>query len=304
MPLFGCMPWEISTIDELRVRTQAQPSLVFDSHGTPHLVYQQKDNVFDQHNIVYARYVGSGGNCGMGDASGKWECDHDADAHSQYGNIDISLALTGNDDPVVAYLDHEDSGHRLRLCWIHPDAVWDCQTIDDISNKSAYVSLVLDQDDHPRIAYSTDGVGGVLDLRYARYVGSGGNCGTSGNYQCDTIFEDIGSYDGTLAMTLDESALPVIAYRSSGSVMVARPTIAYDTLLGNCGPTSIGWIRSWMCTTVANPLDDGQQLNAEIGVAVDRSGATAIVYSVSDSSNSYLMVARQYWPVYLPLVLH
>ena len=302
MPLFGCGPWEISTVDDLRVHTEARPSLRFDSHGTPCLSYHQQDSVFDQFDIKYAYYVGSGGNCGEGDASGKWECDDDLGTASAYDIVDTSLAFTSDDHPIVAYLNHRDDGDTLELCQIHVGHLWDCQTIDDISNKSAHVSLALDQNDHAHIAYSSKGTGGLLKLRYAHYVGSGGNCGANGDYQCDTIVDDIGHDDGLLALTLDESDRPVIAYDSAG-LMIARPLAAYNTMLGNCGPR-MGLLRTWKCTGI-DSVGAGYFVGRDtLAIDTDRNGLLAVAYSVSDGgSYSLVKVARQYYAAYLPLIM-
>ena len=301
LSFFGCNAWNFSTIEKLHdVDVKVQPSLVFDSSGKPRLSYQRDNSTYPHTDIKYARYVGSGGNCGLGDASGKWHCE--GVAHYGTGVTDISLALTSGDQPVIAFLDKESGGgDTLQLCRINSSGMWFCQSIDDISHKSEHVSLALDKNNHARIAYASDGKNDTLNLRYAYYVGSGGNCGGASDYRCDTITNDIESVYGTLAMTLDKSERPVIAYLTKVyQIALARPLAAYQTLPGNCGPDN-GFFHTWMCKHLDSDLVTG---NA-ISVAVDKHGLIAVAFQINDSIGglSDLMVARQYYPVYLPFVV-
>lgn len=311
-PLITC-GWEISTIEQgIASITQygRYASLKFDSHGRPHISYYKHSNISDNL-LKYATYVGSGGNCGHGDAASKWQCDS---VHNDpNGGIHTSLAFTSNDKPYIAYYDTTPGA--LGLCGL--DGSWSCLYIEAVGGGLS--SLAIDDNDRPHIAYykATNGA-----LRYAQYVGTGGNCGLNGTtsqheYQCDTI-DMIGSGLGQVGLSLatDTSGYPIIAYEDASDSLgfpvlnIARPITAYSQVAGNCGP-QVGLIYQWQCDT----LDDATQgggagylHEAEYAaVAVDATGLATIAYYEYDDYNDEgrLKVAAQYRSekVYLPMIV-
>ena len=51
------------------------PSITITSKGTPVIAYTAEELNLDKAFLKAATYVGSGGNCGEGSATGKWQCD-------------------------------------------------------------------------------------------------------------------------------------------------------------------------------------------------------------------------------------
>src|SRR5690606_11229175 len=92
--------------------------------------------------------------------------------------------------------------------------------------------------DKMRLAYFDHWMG---DLRYAEYVGSGGNC-TSKAFNCYVV-DDVGTPSGNygLSMDVDSQGYPIIAYMdvsedlAPAGLKIARPALAYGLDWGNCG---------------------------------------------------------------------
>jgi hypothetical protein len=183
-----------------------------------------------------------------------------------------------------------------------------------------HVSLVLDDDDYPHLAYQNVTSG---TLAYAEYVGSGGNCGYDSfngyKWQCSEI-EAMGTPTGYRPMSIgvDEAGYPIIAYQDTtggsgaATLKMARPIGALGPPFpysGNCGPafSPLPFPRlSWQCDVVdggGTATDEG----GSVSLVMDSNGLATIAYHeyrfmLPDSSYS-LKVAYQRRAVYLPLVL-
>ena len=307
--LLGGCGWDIATVDDPPIGTSGRyASFRFDSDGIAHVSYQHYHVLSPyppSYSLMHAYYVGSGGNCGVGDASEKWQCDavESLDGSGYY----TSLVLTSDNRPAIAHYNY--SADVLRLCPFSGNS-WFCETIDALGGK--YTSLALDGAEHPHIAYyGSDGSNDAV-LRYAHYVGNGGNCGPFTTYQCDTI-DEMGAGTG-ISLAIDPSGLPVIAYQDSSdnfapSVLnIARPMEAYNITGGNCGP-DLGLFRTWQCDTIDNATQGGgggylsEADYASVGV--NSAGLVFIAYNENDDYNNLvrLKVASQYYPVFLPLVV-
>lgn len=149
---------------------------------------------------------------------------------------------------------------------------WVCEVIADAFNKSIgmYTSLDLDWENRPYISYY-DGTYG--NLWYATYVGSGGDCGSGGDWECSYIDDndsaDVGKYSSLHAPQNEDDYLRVAYYNNTaGSLMYA-----YDIPgTGDCGEN-----LEWMCTTV-DEIGAGLT-QAAISLAVDPSNNTLIAYT-------------------------
>ena len=130
--------------------------------------------------------VTSGGNCGPNNS---WRC-RTIDANPQvgkYSSIDIFKSGTvwklG-----IAYID--ETNHALKYygysCFSGLCTRSSIQAIDAALNPTRYTSLKFDANGAPHIAYQGNCGANCSELKYASYVGSGGNCG-AGKWSCITV---------------------------------------------------------------------------------------------------------------------
>lgn len=110
---------------------------------------------------------------------------------------DVSLALTGNDDPCISYY---KNGH-LMYAW-NDGSEWHTEMVDDGRAVGFYSSLELDHDDNPCVAYH-DYVHNKL--KYAWKDSSG--------WQIEAV--NYAGNGGTAAsLALDSAGTPFICYQS------------------------------------------------------------------------------------------
>ena len=263
-------------------------SLKFDSNGSAHIAYSISNTVngqtFDV--VLHATPVTSGGNCGGGAAAGTWQCDAPAAFATS-----SSLVLTSANSPVIAM----DSYNDLVLCG-KASGTWSCVTVDEDAGRDA--SLAIDQLGLPHIGSYDYGNG---TLKYATYVGTGGNCAFNFNsgayeYQCD-IIDTIGDSQILvgLSVDVDPDGYPVIAYQSDSDpsgfsvLKVARPTLAHGAYIGNCGPI-VNTFHQWQCETIDDATQGGGAGNlyeAEYAaVGIDPDGVAYIAYYEEDDFNN------------------
>jgi hypothetical protein len=205
-----------------------------------------------------AHYVGVGnGNCGDWNFA-QCEVIETGTAVGYYS----SLSVRGDNAAFVAY---RGAGGVLKLAYKSSTPTgncgpggntWVCLTIDSSANVGNWISLDMadctgahclesDQIAYYDLTHQT--------LKYAKYVGSNGNCGPGNSWRCDVI-DSIG-YSG-LAMGVSRAVdndSPTIAYLdendSANTVLkIARPVIG----AGNCGPSN-----TWRCTTIDNGARPG-----------------------------------------------
>jgi hypothetical protein len=310
--------WAYSTIDtgnpSLYSYKGRYTSLVFGSDGTAHISYQHY-NVLGDDSLKYAHYVGSGGNCGSGLASGQWQCDtiHTGNGEGQY----TAIALYGPDRPHIVF--HDGGNSRLRYAVYNPSYTsgcstgitgWVCSEIDSA------VAGPISADADPatgsmHIAYVTTG----NKLKHAAPVASGGNCGPGNTWFCRQI-DDMGtSVDSRgISLAIDDAGYPVIAYQqvslapeSLESLKMARPgaapAILSSSVALNCGIDG-SFLPTWYCETV-DAAGYSEQNGDYASVTVSPAGLVTVAYYEQDALNStgYLQVAYQRFPAFLPLVL-
>src|SRR5205814_39510 len=83
-------------------------AMAVDASGTPTIAYYDTDDYTN--GVLKAAYlVGSGGNCGLGSAAGKWACDvvDRGWTQSAYHNLGLypSIALSGDGRAYISYYD-------------------------------------------------------------------------------------------------------------------------------------------------------------------------------------------------------
>ena len=301
--------WSINTIDKpilFPTDNKGQySSLKYHSSGKPYIAYYlEKPSGVDS--LMVASYVGSGGNCGYGTQSGKWQCDiiQTGEGVGKYA----SLALDGAGNRHIAYYDggngdlwYARSGTAANC---GPGNSWVCYPVDSGSDVGQYASLYVDNGNHFHIAYydaTTD------ELNYAVDVGGGGNCGVLGSAQCETIDSMPAGYHPLgVSMAEDAVGYPIIAYQSeNNSLNVARPVAALGLSGGggNCGPENP--FSTWYCETIDRSGTWIPYRNGDfVSIALSRSGLATIAYNeFVTSSDGNLAVSYQRFRVYQPLVL-
>ncbi len=293
-------------------------SAKIDSVRLPHIAYQYY-NALGADAQLYAYFVGEGtGNCGEGSVDGDWQCDvvYNDDGVGRYGSLD----LDGDDEPTIAYYDADNSypvvaaytgsaGNR------GPGASWYIRTVQQPTlDTGKYVSLYVEDSGLVHIAYHnvTNGT-----LEYAKWVGTGGNCGFSSGsmkweWQCDEI-DDTGTSLTSMGVSLamDDAGYPIIAYMDASEALapatlkVARPVLALGmSVVPNCGPEDL--FLTWYC----DAIDGGGAHTDEAGsvsVVVSSAGLATIAYHELDNYpypvEGNLKVAYQRLQVFLPLAL-
>jgi hypothetical protein len=189
--------------------------------------------------------------CGPGDT---WFCKAidgtGGENVGQYASIDLHPASSR---PGIAYFDVSNGA----LKYAHYGCIfnlcnWQVDTIDDdpLFSAGRYTSLKYDSTGVPYIAYYASHIFLADQLRLAHYVGSGGNCGESSDWQCDMIDEGVGM--GQYAsLALNTANQKYIAYYqgSTGDLRYAAEAGSG----GNCG---VG--GSFRCFTIDSAGDVGK----------------------------------------------
>ena len=316
---YWCTPhtcsWSISTLqsgNSLGMKRGWFASLKFASDGTPHIAYYATS--LSGQSLRHAYYVGSGGNCGESDT---WQCDtiDSGTDIGQYASLDLDdadqvrIAYYDGGNGYLKYAQQVSSGGNCG-----PSNTWSCDTLDSTADVGRSASLRVNREtgNQPAIAYydKTNG-----QLKYARWVGSGGNCGYNSStfeyeWQCDAL-DDMGvasSPVGT-SLALDEQGYPFIAYQdasddqSPATLNVARPTNALDKIQGNCGP-KVGLLYTWQCDT----MDGGGSWTDEAdyaSIAVASNGLATIAYHEIDSyyNGGRLKIAYQSFRIFMPVII-
>jgi hypothetical protein len=143
-------------------------------------------------------------------------------------------------------------------------APWFIETVDSSFGVGSHVSVAIDPDCGTTYISYYDA--NKNDLKMAKYVGSGGNCGTGGHWSCETVdaSNDVGQYS---SIAVDPTTnLPVIAYWD---------TTAKDLKLATA------WSGGWDIITV----DVGTGKWASL--KVDATGAAHIAYHHSINGLMY-----------------
>jgi len=152
-------------------------------------------------------------------------------------------------------------------------APWFVNTVDTPNNVGQYVSLALDPvSGTPYVSYYD---ATYNDLRMAKYLGSGGNCGPNNDWSCETVDSagDVGKYSSIAVDPTDN--YPIIAY--------------YDATNGAL-KLAIGSGVGWIYKTIHDPLLGTAGLYASL--KLDSTGKTRIAYYFSN-----LMGADSLWYV-------
>lgn len=209
-----------------------------------------------------ARYVGSGGNCGLNNT---WKCQilDSFDVVGEYNSIDTYPSEDGV-RVIISYYDFTNGALKYVYGLAKSSNFnFSVYTIDSGKPKNGvykgmHTSVKFDSKGVSHIAYQYYSDYANEAQLYAHWVGDGtGNCGegaVAGDWQCDTIYnnEGVGMY---ASLDLDGNDHPSIAFydENNGDPLVAQ----YLGPGGNCGPSN-----SWMCWRVGFlSLDTGKYIS-------------------------------------------
>jgi hypothetical protein len=141
---------------------------------------------------------------------------------------------------------------------------WFFTRVDTPYNVGQYVSVVL----HPvsGLPYVSYYDADHEDLRMAKYVGSGGNCGPNNDWSCETVVSagNVGKYSSIVIDPVDN--LPMIAY--------------YDTSDGGALKLAIRTVFSWNIKTIDDPTIGSAGTYASL--KLDSTGKPRIAYYFSN----------------------
>jgi len=289
-------------------------SLKFNSDGEVRIAYYAYSSLVNTGYLKLATPVASGGNCGIGTSSGKWQCDT-VDSGAGVGKY-AALDLNYDDQVFLAYYDEGNGNLKYAyyggIGFCGTENAWICSTVDSagIVGLSAALTAPRSSTDHVRIAYydKTNG-----KLKYAT-PSSGGNCG-GGAWQCLNVDSmGAGIPRAGISMALDKNGNPIIAYmeasqdQAPSTLKIARPVDAVGLFTGNCGDVPPGYLfEVWQCYTVDNAAYGQGNVNvaAYTSVAISpTTGLGTIAYFEEDGYNytTSLKVAYQRLQIFLPLI--
>jgi hypothetical protein len=303
---FGSCSWTIDPVALPEAAGDAigiYSSINFDSNGNAGIATTYYDSQYDEYNLYYAIRVPSGGNCGIGDWAGLWECE---DIIYVGGVQGLSLDYDFSNKAYIAYYStggYLDLSIQGDLCG--PELGWSCYPIDNHATDVGYPKII-----------APSSAGDVVKIAYYERI-----TGHLKYYQEDwgaLDVDDVGAGSITpmgVSMIIDQDGNPVIAYRkvteefAPPGLSLARPAFEYGLDYGNCGDTPPGYLFTyWQCEM----LDHGGQYTEEasyVSMVENSNGLLGIAYTEYDSGLQVtsLKFTYQFNPtsnlnVYLPVV--
>jgi hypothetical protein len=265
--------WSCELIDNSTSPGVNGTSIAFDASGVAWLSYYENDN----EELRVARYVGAGGNC---PSSTQWFCQTVTTPGDigQWSSIGFDaqnrawVSFMYGSDGELWYAKYVGSGGTGCTA----TAAWTCGTVDTgaTGTVGGYTSLAFDASGNPWISYYD---WSNLDLRVARYVGTGGNCATA-EWSCSAVDTtgDVGAYS---SIAMDPSGTPwvVSSDATNGNLRAAR-------YVGSSGSGCAD--SAWTCFTI----EATNQVGTGPGVAFGPDGTAWI--SHLDYGNGDLRVSK------------
>ena len=142
-------------------------------------------------------------------------------------------------------------------------APWFIDTVDSPNDVGQHVSVAIDPDNGTSYISYYDAT--YDNLRMAKYVGSGGDCGPNNDWSCETVDSagDVGKYSSIAVDPTDN--YPIIAY--------------YDATNGAL-KLAIGYVFGWYIKTIDDPLLGSAGSYASL--KLNSTGKTHIAYYFSN----------------------
>lgn len=295
------------------------PSVAIDQYHYPHVaVHVQGRDGIDR--LLYIGDDSSGmlGTCAQHGGYSGYNCEVVASAAGAGFGMFPSIATVGQ-LPRIAYYDGRAGVNDLKFAYrIYPanagmancnatDDYWRCITIETSGDTGKFASLATTATSQ-HIAFYNYTTG---NLRHARYVGSGGNCGLDPagmidfwRWQCDDIAPvGTGLAQVGLSLKVDAADRPVIAYMDATSLYKrlrwAQPAARLGEIDGNCGPVA-DLLQTWRCSTLdSSAYDEGEF----VSLALDPSGRALVAYTENTGTETILKLMYQEFRNYLPLAV-
>lgn len=209
----------------------------------------------------------------------------------QYSSIAVYSSTSSTDWKVgIAYYDatNGDLKYAENTAW--GGYSWAISTVDTgnpiFVYDGRYTSLVFDSSGTPHVSYYTRVALGDDGLKYAHYIGSGGNCGSgaaAGKWQCDVIDsgDRVGTYTSIDLYGVNER--PHIAYHDAGGdklkYAVYNPAYTFG-----CSTGISGWSCFEIDSSVAGPVSaDADPASGDMHIAYVTAG-DELYYAVPVSS--------------------
>jgi hypothetical protein len=194
-------------------------TLVYDNDGIPWIATGNNDVNDD---LFMIKYVGSGGtNCG----NSAWQCWLVVDDINVSGSTEGDMKITIDKDNNVwaSYQDISVADSSLRVAkYVGSggtgcnDVAWTCTLVDSVTGDDMGTNIAMgtDKSGYPMVVYQTAEIPGTFnDIRFARYVGSGGTgCDSSAWEGCETIYAKNGA-GRDISLTLDDNGLVWVVHR-------------------------------------------------------------------------------------------
>lgn len=237
---YAASAWNIETVDSTFDNSN---SLVLDSFNNPYISYSRITDTDSVTSLYYAKKTGP-----------TWT----RQAVNQFDVWSNSIKISSSGYPQIIFQD--GSGRNLKYANLTP-AGWVVTTIDSANLVGADPSIALDSINKPYVSYLYET---GSDLRYAYYVGSGGNC-FSTRWQCIDV-DTLGNVGWYTSIILDSSKNPHISYIDWGNQKLKYAH--YVGSGGNCGS------NAWQCTTI----DSAVVIYGSTSIALSPDGKPHIAY--------------------------
>jgi hypothetical protein len=263
--------------------------IAIDANGNPWISYYDT-TAFD---LKVAYFVGSGGNC----TDTAWNCET-VDATGTSGRYN-AIAIGADGAVWVANHDHStNSGNdNLRIAKYVGSGgnctsrAWDCKIVDDVAGE--YMGLAIDHNGDPWISYRSNVTTPTndIDLRVARYVGSGGTGCFTGvtDWSCVQVDGTIGSLAAFSGLAIDSQGNPWVSYTDSTN---ANLRVARYVGSGGTGCST----ATWQCNTI----DSANTVGRHPDIAFDNSGNAWVVHT--DDTNFTVRLSKTHRPIAPPSI--
>src|SRR3990167_5845168 len=206
--------WTITDFDTTGTRGRDN-DLVIDGAGVKHAVY--REDITSDSNLLYAKYVGSGGSCS---GSAAWDCTT-VDTTGDLATYGTSIDFDSSNVPHISYYDQTNG--ELKHAWYvgsggncSGSAAWSCEIVESANNVGRYSAIAINRATgviHITYYDQTNG-----DLRYVKF--------SSGAWGTPVIL------DGRAGCIAAGCASRNAGYESYGSNLVltasGNPRVAYN----------------------------------------------------------------------------
>ncbi len=234
-------PWKSQTVDLAHHYGQYASLAIDPRNDIPFISYYDATSG----HLRLASPATTGGNCGPGNS---WFCQtvDSSPSVGKYSSIGISPPGLSR-ELGISYMD--EANHTLKYYYDYCPFLGLChrviETVDSGLNLPYYTSLKFDSNGNPHIAYLGSCGANCSRLKYASWVGSGGNCGTGNHWKCEQVDAVTNAHYPSL--DLDKSNRPRIAYYNtqSGDLRYAWQCGTDISCAHNCGPAN-----DWGCDTL------------------------------------------------------